>query len=277
MNGSPGLRPRRPAEWHLPEEAVQRYADPGRGRRLSPAEATSVEAHLDDCALCRGRLSPAVDAELLSRIGSVLVERVAYVPQYRRPRRRRIRLTAGLPVAWLLATVAIAALAGGLDAVSGAAGGGRPSLLLLLSPVLPLSAVAAAWAPGLDPLRELTASTPAAGLPLLLRRTLVALLAVVSVSAGIGALGVPAPPAQWLLPCLALTAVSLALGRVIPVHVAAAGLAAAWALAVVLPAVSRARVPVLLDTSAAPAWAVTLVLAVAVVTRQRRTYQRLDR
>lgn len=274
MSAAPGPDPRRPAGWHLPDEAVRRYADPASGR-LSPAEAMSVEAHLDECPLCRGRLSPAADTELLSRIGSVLVERVAKVPQHRRPRRRRIRLTAGLPVAWLLATLAVAGLAGVLDAVSGTAAG-RPSLLLLLSPVLPLSAVAAAWAPGLDPLRELTGSTPAAGLPLLLRRTLVVLLAAVSVSAGIGALGVPAPPAQWLLPCLALTAISLALGRVVPVHVAAVGLAAAWAVAVVVPALLRSHVPALLQTSAAPAWALALGLAIAVVIVQRRTYQRLD-
>lgn len=263
----------RPAAWHLPVEAVRRYADPG-GATLSPAEAASVEAHLDRCAACRGRL-PATDVELLSRLGAALVDRVGHVPQYRRPRRWRIRLTAGLPTAWLLAVLAVAAAAGGLDLLSEATGDDRPSLLLLLAPVLPLAAVAAAWTPQLDPLHELTASTAAAGLPLLLRRTLVAVSAVVLFSAGLDLTGVAAPPARWLLPCLALTAVTLALGSVVRLHLAAAGLATGWSLAVVVPALTRGHLSVLLDTAAAPAWVAVLVLATAVMALRHRTYRRL--
>ena len=267
----------RPAAWHLPTEAVRRYADPG-GATLSPAEAASVEAHLDRCAACRGRLPAtdiSADVELLSRLGAALVDRVGHVPQYRRPRRWRIRLTAGLPTAWLLAVLAVAAAAGGLDLLSAANGDDRPSLLLLLAPVLPLAAVAAAWTPQLDPLHELTASTASAGLPLLLRRTLVAVSAVVLFSAGLDVAGVAAPPARWLLPCLALTAVTLALGSVVRLHLAAAGLAAGWSLAVVVPALTRRHLPVLLDTAAAPAWVAVLVLATAVMALRHRTYRRL--
>lgn len=272
----------RPAAWHLPAEALRRYAEPG-GALLSSSEAASVEAHLDRCAACRGRLLPpadisadiSADIELLRGLGAALVDRVGHVPQYRRPRRWRIRLTAGLPTAWLVAVLAVAAVAGALDLVSEAPEGSRPSLLLLLAPVLPLAAVAAAWAPQLDPLHELGASTAAAGLPLLLRRTLVAVSAVVLFSAGLDVVGVAAPPARWLLPCLALTAVTLALGSVVRLHLAAAGLTAAWSLAVVVPALTRQHLPALLDTSAAPAWVAALVLAVAVVALRHRTYRRL--
>ena len=66
-----------------------------------------------------------------------------------------------------------------LDLAAGAGDAGAPSWVLLAAPVLPLLGVAASWSRALDPAHELVAATPAAGLPLLLWRTLVVLAVVV--------------------------------------------------------------------------------------------------
>jgi hypothetical protein len=262
------------SSWHVPGPVLRRYAE---STALSPAQATSVEAHLDDCAGCRGRLVSSADVDLLDRIGLDLFEQAERTPQYRRPRWWRIRFTAGLPAAWVLAVLAVSVTSGALDLLGEAGGSGRPSLLLLLAPVLPLMAVAGSWTPRIDPMHDLTASTPSAGLLLLLRRSVIVLAAVVLLSlvlsAVVAAFGVAVSPAQWLLPALALAAGSLALGSVVPLHRAAIGLAGTWVLAVVLPSMTAAQTPLVLRTSATPVWAAVLVVALAVVAGRRRTYQ----
>lgn len=77
---------------------------------------------------------------------------------------------------WLAMVLAVTLLALLLDLTE--LGSGRVSLMLLLAPVLPVGGVAASWSRDLDPAYELTASTPRAGLQLVLRRT-AAVLAVV--------------------------------------------------------------------------------------------------
>lgn len=266
------------SNWHVPGPVLRRYAE---STALSSAQAASVEAHLDDCAQCRGRLTPSADVALLDRIGAGLFEQAERTPQYRRPRWWRIRFTAGVPAAWVLAVLAVSVTSGALDLLGQADDSRRPSLLLLLAPILPLMAVAAAWTPRADPMHELTASTPSAGLLLLLRRTVVVLVGVVLLSlvlsAVVAGFGVAVSPAQWLLPALALAAGSLALGSVVPLHQAAIGLTGTWVLAVVLPAMNTLQTPLVLRTSAAPVWAGVLVVAIAVVAGQYRTYQHFTR
>jgi hypothetical protein len=273
--------------WHVPERALRRYMDgPDGPGSLPSSSAASVEAHLDGCAACCWRLAPgAADAELLQRIGGELAGRIERTPQYRRPRRWYVRILAGAPFTWMLAVLAVTGAADALDLVGRAMPGTRPSLLLLISPILPLSAVAAAWAPRLDPMHELTATTPAAGLSMVLRRGLFAVLIAMAGSAGVQVLGAAVPPALWLLPCLTLTAVSLALGSVIPLHRAAVAVVAGWTAVVVLPGLvawsapvpGTLAVPALLRPSALPAWAVLSVAALAVVVLRRREYQRAVR
>lgn len=261
-----------PQRWHLPVQLLMRYADPALGG-ISAAQAVSVEAHLDVCSSCRRRLPLQAD-DVLSTVGVALHEQVAGTPQYRRARRRMVRLTAGLPLSWLLASLGACLLAAGLDAAAQAADSGMPSALLLLAPVLPLVAVIAAWTPSLDPLHELTAGVPGAGLALLLRRTLVVLSVVLPLTLVLGYLtGSGARSGLWLLPCLALTALALALGTVVGVHRAAGGLIAVWTLAVVAPAMVERQLPVLLQPAATPGWLAALAVAAAVLAIRRASYQ----
>lgn len=261
-----------PEPWHLSAELLRRYAGSAPGA-LSPAQAVSVEAHLDACSGCRRRLPLPAD-EVLRTIEAALRQQVARTPQYLRSRRLGVRLTAGLPLSWLLAALGACLLATVLDVVSQVADRGLPSALLLLAPVLPLVAVAAAWTPSLDPLHELTAGTPGAGLALLLRRTLVVLSAVLPLTLALGLLtGGGASSGLWLLPCLALTALALALGTVVGVHRAAGGLIALWLLAVVAPALAQRELPLLLEPSSAAGWLAALVVAAAVLAVRRAGYR----
>lgn len=261
-----------PEPWHLPEQLLLRYASPADGG-ISPAQAVSVEAHLDACSSCRRRL-PLPGDDVLLTVGAALQAQVVRTPQYSRTRRRTLQLTAGLPLSWLLAALGACLLTGLLDVVAQAAGSGRPSALLLLAPVLPLVAVSAAWTPSLDPLHELTASAPSAGLALLLRRTLVVLTTVLPLTTALGLVtGSGARAALWLLPCLALTALALAVGTVFGVHRAAGGLIAVWTLAVVVPALAERELPVLLQPVAASGWLAALTLAAAVLAIRQASYR----
>lgn len=264
----------RDERWHLPAEVLHRYSDPARGA-LPAAQAASAEAHLDSCADCRSRLLPdPATGDLPAALGRAVIAQTDRAPQYRRASTWRRRFSADLPLAWLLAAVGVCVLAAVLDVAAHAAGSQRPSVLLLLAPVIPLLAVAAAWTPQLDPLHELTASTPAAGLGLLLRRTLVVLLAVVPLSALLGMLTAVAPPTRWLLPCLALTALTLALGARAGVHRAAAAVGVGWLALLVVPALVQQQVPALLAAPAAPGWLAVLVLAASAAWLGRHGYQR---
>jgi hypothetical protein len=146
--------------------------------------------------------------------------------------------------------------------------------VLLLAPVAPLVAVAAAWSRGLDPAYEIVVASPRAGLDLALRRTAGVLLVVIPALAVAGWL-VGASPARWLLPCLAFTIGALALGDVIGLRRAATGLAAAWSLAVVAPSLVTARPTVLLSPDALPGWAAATVLVAAALALRRRGYTTL--
>jgi hypothetical protein len=260
--------------WHLPPEVLAQYSSSA-GQEAEISWVASVEAHLDNCGACRAALAPApVDAQVLDEIGARLAHQARHTVQHRRPRRAWIRMFTGIPLPWALAAIAVSTLATGFDLVGSAHLGTTPSLLLLLAPILPLVGVGAAWAPRLDPMHEIIASTPSAGLPMLLRRTVLTLLPTVLISAGLGLAAGTAPPALWLLPCLVLTAGALALGSVIPLPVAATAVAGAWTVLVLAPALTHGRSAVLLSASAGPGWLTGLALTGALILVQRRAYQR---
>ncbi|MEV7653027.1 zf-HC2 domain-containing protein [Streptomyces anulatus] len=255
---------------HPSDRLVDGYA---RGDTDLPAdELWAVEAHMEQCADCRGRLAaaaagvPAVTA-LLTAVRDGLepaLDRSTPAPRRRRP-------TAwATPVMgpWLAMVIGVSVVAVLLDRTAGWTRGAPP--VLLLAPVLPLAGVAAAWSRGLDPAFELTAVTPRAGLSLLLRRTLTVLAVVLPVHLVAGLLtGVAL--AQWLLPSLALTATALALGSVIGVGRATAALGALWTAAVLAPAAALGRL-FLLRPEHLPLWALTLAAAAAVTLARHRAY-----
>ncbi|MFD9452010.1 zf-HC2 domain-containing protein [Streptomyces sp. NPDC059985] len=240
-------------------------------------EVWALEAHLEGCRVCRDRLSAAVTTRapavvaLTEAVWSDLSPQLdSVVPAP--PRRRRARLRAWTTPAmtpWLAMVLAVTLLALLLDLMG--PGSGRVSLVLLLAPVLPVGGVAASWSRGLDPAYELTASTPRAGLQLVLRRTASVLAVVIpALLAGGWTTGLSA--AQWLLPCLAFTSLTLALGAVIGVTRAAAALVAVWVAVVVAPTLATSRTAVALQADGLPVWGLLLALGVVVVIARRGAY-----
>jgi hypothetical protein len=104
------------------------------------------------------------------------------------------------------------------------------ALFLVLAPVVPLAATAAAYAPGLDPAFGLVAATPYRTMRLLLARSLaVGLVAVLAVAGA--ALALPArdlTSVVWLLPSVALTLLVLSLAPRLGTGAAAAVVAVGW-------------------------------------------------
>lgn len=248
---------------------------------IAADELWALEAHLETCGVCRDRLSAAVPAlapevaALVDSVRSHLAPQLAAVAVTRYRGRWSARLSRWLTpamVPWLAMVVSVTLLAFLLDLVG--TGSGQASLVLLLSPVLPVLGVAASWSRGLDSAWELTASVPRAGLPLVLRRT-VSVLAVVVPALVVGGwmTGVAGlTAAQWLLPCLAFTSATLALGSVVGVSRAALALVAVWAASVAAPSLSAHRATFAFQTGGLPLWGLVTAVGVAVVVARRSTY-----
>ncbi|RMB82295.1 zf-HC2 domain-containing protein [Streptomyces shenzhenensis] len=255
------------------------------GADIAADEVWAVEAHLEECRVCRDRLSAAVRAQataaavrgpdvaaLVDTVWSGLEPQLAAtVPM---PRRRfwSSRLSKWLTptmVPWLAMVASVTLLALMLDLVD--ADSGEVSLVLLLAPVLPVLGVAASWSRGLDPAYELTASVPRAGLHLVLRRTTSVLVVLVPVlSVGGWTTGVTAW--QWLLPCLAFTSATLALGGVIGVNRAAVALVTVWAGVIVAPTLATSRTTFALQTDGLSVWGLILALGIGVVIARKGAY-----
>ncbi|MFE4170885.1 zf-HC2 domain-containing protein [Streptomyces sp. NPDC056909] len=274
---------RTPDADHASEPLITRYA---RGDTAIPGdEIWALEAHLESCALCRARLAASVESAapaMSALIDGVWSELAPLLPTTApMPRRRRWALpllawASPVMVPWVCTTVLITLLAILFDQTNGPGF----DFVLLLAPVLPVLGVAASWARGLDPAYELTAGTPRAGLPLVLRRTtsvLVVVISLLTLAGWITGTGI----AQWLLPCLAFTTGTLALGGLVGVTRAAAGLVLAWVVVIVAPtvAVSRMpfadRTPFTLQADALPVWAAVFALGLAVVIVRRGAYSLL--
>ncbi|MFI5841594.1 zf-HC2 domain-containing protein [Catenuloplanes sp. NPDC051500] len=264
------------SEIHVPEDLLTRYAA---GDDLPEETLWVLEAHLDRCPDCRAGMAVAIEADpalpaLVESVRATIEPRLG--PGHGRlwQARHRLRRTlarwavpAVLP--WLAMTIAVPLAATLLEA---AGPGVMPPLLLLVAPLAPMLGVAVSWNRWTDPAHALVAVTPQAGLTLVLRRTLVALLVTLPPVALAG-LAVGASPARWLLPGLACTAVVLAAGAFVGVTQAAIGVTVLWSLAVVLPTLVNSADPVLLDPAATPGWLAVTLLAVAALTRFRNRFQ----
>ncbi|MEU0672954.1 zf-HC2 domain-containing protein [Streptomyces sp. NPDC006172] len=247
---------------------------------IAADEVWALEAHLEACRVCRDRLSAAVTTgapvvtALVHAVRSdlePLLSATATMPRGRRRPAWLSRWSTPTTAPWPAMVVSVTLLALLFDLAGYGTGAAPVPLVLLLAPVLPVLGVAASWSRGLDPAYELTASTPRAGLPLVLRRTASVLAVVIPVLlAGGWTTGVAA--AQWLLPCLAFTSTTLALGGLIGVTRAAAALITVWAAVVLAPALATSRTPVALDRDGLPVWALVLALATGVVIARRGAY-----
>lgn len=167
--------------------------------------------------------------------------------------------------------------------------GARP-LLLAVAPVVPVAGVALSYGAHTDPLHEIGAATPSAGLRLVLTRT-AAVLAVSLPLLTLAGLLLPssgAPgAAAWLLPGLTLTLVSLALAGSVGFRAAAAVTGGGWLCAVLAPVLTadgrltaRLAEQISAYLGGAPAqggWAAGAVLCAVLLAARRSAYDRLDR
>ncbi|MFI9112708.1 hypothetical protein [Streptomyces venezuelae] len=185
--------------------------------------------------------------------------------------------------AWVVAVVLVVGGAFGL--AHGAGFQGARSLLLALSPVLPLAGVAVSYGRHADPLYEITAATPSGGLRLLLTRTAAVLAVCVPLLTAGGALLPPVAgfpgAAAWLLPGLALTLAALALGSFVGCRTAAVTLGGGWLLAVAGPllggpATSSTLVPYFSGPAAQGSWAAAALACGALLALRRRSFDHLE-
>ncbi|MEV0171895.1 zf-HC2 domain-containing protein [Streptomyces sp. NPDC050803] len=313
-------------DWHATDDQVRSYT----AGTLPEPDAWSLERHLESCTPCATRVSHTVAAtatgtvlaevreavlraaptELTQTAGAGATEpghaaraRATVLAHARTWAARnlvppvagslwaRVLWAAGPAVrgAWVPAVLLVAfgavALAYGADFA-----GARP-LLLAVAPVVPIVGVALSYGAHADPLHEIAAATPSAGLRLVLTRT-VAVLAVSLPLLTLAGLALPSSDAPnsaaWLLPGLALTLASLALAGWLGFRTATAVTGGSWLCAVLAPALAApgGRITAHLTdqvsayVGGAPAqggWAAAAALCAALLAARHSAYDRLDR
>lgn len=267
-----------PESWH-PRPAVLADYVAGSSRL---AVATSVEAHILQCAECRDALAAAVDPARIETVRTTLEDEL---DRATRPRAERLLLRLGIAEAdcrvllaapsmrraWWLAVLLALGLAV-LVIVQDPGGAATP---LVLAPLLPVLATATSFAPRWDSALSLVAATPYPAVRLLLLRS----AAVAAVSTGLAfvvAVALPVPlraAVAWLLPAIALTAAAMALSTWFPIDVAATACCAGW-LAVVWATTLRQHDSLAVyGTAGQTVCAALLVLATAELVHHRH---RLD-
>lgn len=265
----------------------------------------SVEAHLTGCTRCRAALSAYVHAERLARNRSVLLVRAA-LGDGGRVRRvlyrcglpdhvlRLLAVTPSLRRSWLLSVIAVLAVVAG-EAASvrygwfpavrygrlQGAGPGRlagypaPEVLtpfLLVTPLLVLAGVAAAFLPMFDPACRLAVAAPFSGFTLLLVRAVSALAAalVPAVAAAFVVSGPGWLPAKLLLPSLALCAFALAAATVMDPRAAAVTAGVLWAVPVLLLGTAHGPLTIVQANAQFACAAVLCTCAVVLLVRRDR-------
>lgn len=253
--------------WHAEPDQLRRYlAD-----EVDDVLAWSLEAHLDSCPACRVRLAELSAGSPVATIVQEVQQSLVLEEQVTRGRLRSVRRVAGPAwrLSWVIGSLLLLAIAIALDA--SATGASQPALLSV-APALPLIGVAVSFGGHFDPMYEMTAATPSAGLRLVLWRTAGILGVTIPLATVVGLIGGNHPVA-WLLPCLALTVVTLASGTVVPLNPAAAVIGSVWVLAVAIPAGAGT------DLSAAasnPLWIALIAAAAALLAFRRDAYNRLE-
>jgi Putative zinc-finger len=297
---SPAVGDGRPAEGGCPELAPGLVTAYARGE-VSGAAAWSVEAHVPGCEACRATLAGGGQRDRLAANRSVLLARLGLPPADPVARALRrcgvpehvpaiLAATPSLRRSWL--TGVLLALAAAVGAAyllrSGApvpgmiirAGGGGPRgawaglvPFLVLAPMLPLAAVAAAFSARLDPATDLATAAPVSGVWLLCVRA-VAVIGATLLPTVLAALALPGPwwlPAAVLLPALAVSAAALAASSVAGPVPGAIGAGLGWVAAVVAAGVvTGSPAPVLGPAGQLAALAVVIGAAAMVAARRQR-------
>lgn len=270
--------------WHVDSTLLAQYE---RGA-LDPSRVMAVEAHMLACSACRAAV-PADEAWLDSSWAGVyddihapsagwaqlLLTRVG-LPAHRV---RLLTATPALRWSWLSSTAAVLAIAvaGAWLGRSPAGADAMSTLFLVLAPILPVVAVSGAYGPSVDPMFDITGTTPAAGPSLVLWRAL-SVIGVAMTTATVAGVLLPGPAwlaAAWLLPALLLSAGTLALATSMSLPAAAGSLGGLW-LAGVLSVHGATRgeslVPVVFGPATQLAYLAAAVAAAAVLIRRRRHF-----
>lgn len=242
--------------WHVDPATWQAYA----AGRLDPAAQAAVEAHVTACPACRDAARTVATGTVAARTvpagtvaggddgtvrdGSAAVWEAVHarIGAPRPPRHLRWLRRLGVPDDSVVVLAAAGdlrlpwALAVGgalLSAVATAHVAHTELAFLLLAPLVPLLAVAAAFE-ATDPLRELTGPTPFSKLRLALLRTIATLAVALPATAVVGVV-VPALHGLawvWLLPALCLSGTALVLLMRLPARWACGIVAVGWAAVV---------------------------------------------
>jgi Putative zinc-finger len=278
----------------LPATAVAAYA----AGSLDPAAEWSVEAHLPGCPACRAALAAHTDASRLAANRAELLTRIG-VPKpgvIGRALRRcgvpdhvtvLLEATPSLRRSWLAGVLLVLAVAVGTAKLATAPPFGASGLLhpagvtdwtvldpfLVVAPLLPLAAVAAAFSLPLDPAYRLASAAPVSMVWLLCVRT-VAVITATLIPVALAALALPGPlwlPVTVLLPALALCGAALGLATLIRPAVAVVGVAVGWMVLVVGLAVYAGRPSAAFDMAAQLTAAAVLAASIALVAARRDT------
>jgi hypothetical protein len=196
--------------WHLTDSDLAGYA----AGSLAVPFIWSVEAHLAACEDCRGRLTASFVDDGWNRLDAALdapvpgpVERALVAVGVSDATARLLAATPALRLSWLSAVAVTVALTAAVAHLA------DPIVFLVLTPLLPLLGVAAAFGPRTDPTYELTVVAPIHTFRLVLLRCF-AVLSVVSLLAVAATLTMTTegpPIVGWFLPSLGLTAAALML------------------------------------------------------------------
>ncbi len=265
-------------DWHVPELAITHYL----AGALDDIESGSIEAHLTSCAPCRATLAAKSDpagfdenwaaiVDELDAPAPTWLERILATVGVSPTTARLVASTPRLRTSWVLAVLAAVALS-----VLSSRAVGNANLFLLVAPLVPLLAIAAAFGPTAEPTFEITIAAPFDKARLLAVRAVLVLASALVVLAA-GTLVLPTVGSEavvWLVPALALASVGLCLTTWLPGNRAAVITGLAWPVLVVLTSEHR-RLSDLIDrcaifTPTGQVGAAMVVVAAVVITVRRR-------
>lgn len=218
--------------WHVEPALLADYAE----GRTGDVVSASIESHTETCPRCRALIRPSEVPDVWDAIRIDIsaprpgrLQRLAarVVPQ------TDALLLAGSAMfrwAWV-ESIAAAALFASIASMS-SSNRELSVLFLLVAPLLPLTAVALAYGPEVDPAHEVAVATPYPQARLLLLRSAAVIVATVPITLITGFL-LPTPewvPTAWLLPAAAMTAIAIAAGTWSEALTGATVLGLGWAV-----------------------------------------------
>lgn len=263
--------------WHVDQDVLHRYQTAAIDRVV----AASVEAHVTQCAECRGDLildqewmeqSWAGVAEQVEPGRRGVIERLLTSVGVKQHLARVIALSPAFRVSFILAVILVMAFSVGASASD--PNGWAFRIFLFLAPLVPVAGIALAYGNLVDAAHELTLSSPIDSFRLLMLRAITVLI----VSVGIGLVAWPlieAPdafgPSAWLAPALALTLATLALASHFEAWVSGAMVAGGWAVAMALALSWDLET---FNTRAQSVYMLAAIVAGLVVAVRRNSYDR---